>query len=100
MKTKNTIEDADDVKIDALTKSKILELMEEKPQVENERVFYMKLKQAQLGMVYKRDREIMKRVSQGQVIRVVNLISANPQEREKYIRASMPEIALLPNIEG
>lgn len=99
MKQKTTIEDADDKKIDELVRTRARELMELKPSEDTERVFYMKLKQAQFGSTYRRDREIMKRVMQGQVIRVVGMISNNPEEREKYIRASMPEIALTPLLE-
>jgi hypothetical protein len=98
MKNKKTIsvDDADDRKIDELVKTRARELMELEPSEDNERIFYMKLKQAQFGSTYRRDREIMKRVMSGQVIRVVGMISNNPEERKKYIFASMPEINLLP----
>lgn len=53
------------------------------------------LDQAKLGMAFVRDREIMKRVSTGQTIRVINLVAVDSDERKKYIEASMPEIPLL-----
>jgi len=63
---------------------------------EDKDIFFMKMQQARLGMVYKRDREIMKRVTSGQTIRVINLITSNEAEKRRYIEATMPDITLLP----
>lgn len=54
--------------------------------------FNIKLKQAKLGMEYIRDREIMKRIQQGQAIRIINFISTDNDERKRYIKASMPNM--------
>lgn len=89
-----------DKEIDTLTKQKVLELLKETPNKDNKDEFFMTLQQAKLGMLYKRDREIMKRVSNSQVIRVVTLISNNEEERKKYIKASMPTITNLMLPEG
>lgn len=63
-------------------------------------IFYMRLDQAKLGMAYIRDREVMKRISAGQTLRVVNLIASNTEERQRYIKASMPEFSVVEMIEG
>lgn len=57
--------------------------------------FHKCLDQAKLGMTFVRDREIMKRVSAGQTIRVINLVAVDSEERMKYIKASMPEMKVL-----
>jgi len=77
-----------------LVDQRMLEILECKPEKMKKDIFYMKLSQAKLGMTYIRDRDIMKRVNSGQMIRIVNLIASDPKERENYIRASMPEITL------
>ena len=33
-----------------------------------------------------------KRIEQGQIMRIINMITDNPKEREKYIRNSMPKL--------
>jgi hypothetical protein len=70
------------------------------PELIKKDIFYMKLDQAKLGMAYIRDREIMKRISSSQTLRVVNLISSNAVERQKYIKASMSELSVVQLIEG
>lgn len=77
-----------------LVDQRMLEMLECKPEKMKKDIFYMKLSQAKLGMTYIRDREIMKRVNSGQMIRIVNLITSNPEERANYIKASMPEMTL------
>jgi len=77
-----------------LVDQRMLEMLECKPEKMKKDIFYMKLSQAKLGMTYIRDRDIMKRVNSGQMIRIVNLIASNPEERANYIKASMPEITL------
>lgn len=89
MEKKN--ETGDDIQL--LTDQRVREMLECKPEKTEKEIFYMKLNQAKLGMVYVRDREVMKRISSGHMIRVINLITSNDEEREKYVRASMPEIA-------
>lgn len=89
------MEDELDVKIEALTKQRVQELLEMTPSKSQKDVFYMKMEQARLGMLYKRDSEIMKRVSKSQVIRVISLVTLNQEERQKYLKASMPELVML-----
>ena len=90
------------------TIDEIRDLMDEKvksillcdPEKMKRDIFYMKLDQAKLGMVYTRDRELMKRVNSGQMIRVVNLITTSPVERKAYLEATMPELSVVDQIEG
>ena len=42
-------------------------------------------------------REMMKRISQGQYIRVFNLISGDKEELQRYVEISMPGV--IPKIE-
>jgi len=83
-------EDIDEIK--TLVDSRVRELLLCEPEAVKKEVFYMRLNQAKLGMTYVHDREVMKRINSGQMIRVINFITSNPKEREGYIRASMPEV--------
>ena len=80
--------------IQKLVDQRVVEMLKCKPEKIEKDIFYMKLSQTKLGMNYIRDREIMKRVNSGQMIRIVNLIASDPKERAEYIKASMPEITL------
>lgn len=82
-------------KIDELIDQKVYTILESEPDETNLKLFYARLNQAKLGMAYKRDRELMKRVSSGQVIRIIGLIAESPEEKKKYILASMPEVKML-----
>lgn len=88
----------DDVK--KLMDKRVKELLECNPEKIKKEIFYMKLDQAKLGMVYIKDREIMKRISSGQMIRMISFISTDIDERKKYIEASMPEVSVIKQIEG
>jgi len=77
-----------------IVEDRVRDMLQCNPEDVNKDIFYMKLSQTKLGMTYIRDREIMKRVNSGQMIRVVNLISTSAEERAKYIKASMPEVHL------
>ena len=46
-------------------------------------------------MVFLRDREISKRIENGQYIRVIALISNDKDERKKYMEITMPNVKLL-----
>ncbi len=81
---------ADEIQI--LTDQRVKEILECEPETTKKEFFYMKLNQAKLGMVYIRDREIMKRINSGQMIRVINFITSDEKERKAYIQASMPEL--------
>jgi len=91
-KEKNMDQDRQD--LHDLVDQRVLEMLECKPEKMDKDIFYMKLSQTKLGMTYIRDRDIMKRVNSGQMIRIVNLIASDPKERANYIKASMPEITL------
>lgn len=83
--------------IQTLTDQCVKDMLNCKPESVKKEIFYMKLNQAKLGMVYIRDREIMKRINSGQMIRVIQFISSDAKERENYIKASIPELS--PQIE-
>lgn len=78
--------------IRTLTDNKVRDILKCEPENVDKNIFYMKLNQAKLGMVYIRDREIMKRVGNGQMIRVINFITSNEDEKASYIKATMPEL--------
>ncbi len=82
--------------IEKLTEQRILEALKfdrlETP--EDERNFQAKLMQGKLGMTYTRDREIMKRIQNGQALRVITLVSSDSEERKEYIKASMPHMLI------
>ena len=81
--------------ISELVDQRVHDILEADVEQMDDSVFMKKLNQAKIGMVYVRDREIMKRVTAGHMIRVINLISTNPEEKEQYIKATMPEIAIV-----
>jgi len=81
--------------INELTLKRVEEFMEQDTSKVEKEEFSKCLDQAKLGMTFVRDREIMKRVSAGQTIRVINLVAVDSKERKKYIETSMPEMQLL-----
>ncbi len=81
-----------EIEIREITDKKVLEFMKLNPDKVELDSFRAKLEQAKLGMVFTRDREMMKRISQGQQIRVFNLISTDKAEMQRYIEVSMPEV--------
>lgn len=89
--TNNCIEE----NINRLTLEKVEAFMKQDASKIEKDDFHKCLDQAKLGMTFVRDREIMKRVSAGQTIRVINLVAIDSEERMKYIKASMPEMQLL-----
>lgn len=80
-----------------LTDKRVRELMIADPAAIDSDTFRNMLDQAKIGMTYIRDREMMKRIQQGQIIRVVSFISQNQEERAEYIKVSMPN--LVPELE-
>jgi len=50
------------------------------------------VQQIKLGLNYKRDVSMAKRIEKGQMLQIINMITTNPKEREKYIRNSMPKL--------
>lgn len=81
--------------LDEIIEQKALEIMQEPIREDNLKTFYAKLNQAKFGMSWKRDREMMQRINTGQDIRVITLISKDPQQRQEYIEMTMPRFKLL-----
>jgi hypothetical protein len=54
--------------------------------------FEMQAQKAKVGMTYERDRRMAESIAAGQVIRVVHMISSTPEEKARYIKASMPKL--------
>lgn len=79
-----------------LTNRRVKELLEIDATIVKPEEFDIRLQQAKIGMIYVRDREIMKRVNSGQMIRVITLITQDPATRKDYITAAMPEFKALP----
>lgn len=65
--------------------------------LKDEGVFERKMSAIKLAMQHIRDREIMKRISQGQQIRIFNVITDNPEQFKEYVDASMPQ--MIPKIQ-
>jgi hypothetical protein len=78
-----------------LTDKRVRELLELNPSDVDTDTFRNMLDQAKIGMVYIRDREMMKRIQQGQIIRVVSFISQDMEERKKYVEITMPQFGSL-----
>lgn len=95
MELRQMVKDKDNKQdMQKLVDQRVREMLECNVEKMKKDIFYMKLSQTKLGMGYIHDRDIMKRVNSGQMIRIVNLIASNPEERANYIKASMPEITL------
>ena len=80
-----------------LMEKRVKELLEVEADKIDSETFKNQLDQAKLGMIYIRDREMMKRIEQGQMIRVVSFISGDLEERRKYIEISMPQMIPIEN---
>jgi len=87
---KNNIDEIRD-----LMDKKVKEVLLCDPEKMKRDIFYMKLDQAKLGMVYTRDRELMKRVNSGQMIRMINVITTDPVEKRRYLEATNPELSVV-----
>lgn len=79
-----------------LADKRVKELLEVNPETVDQDTFQNMLNQAKVGMFYIRDREMMKRIEQGQIIRVVGFVTDDVVERKKYIEITMPK--LIPQI--
>lgn len=91
MEKKNNIE----IKIRQKTEKIVLDVLELNPKLTPDNIFEKKTQQAKIGMVFLRDREISKRIENGQYIRVIALISNDKDERKKYMEITMPNVKLL-----
>lgn len=72
------------------TEQLIIEMLDSDFEKTDRDEFEMKLQATRTAMVHLRDREMMKRISQGQNLRIFNLISTNPEQLREYIEVSMP----------
>lgn len=80
--------------IQKLMENRVMEFLESDPKTIDTEVFNKMMNQSKIGMAYVRDRELMKRINSGQVIRVINLITTDPSEKQRYIERSMPELQI------
>ena len=94
---KQTEEKELDKEIKEITDKKVLDFMKLNPDKIDQDTFNNLLQQTKVGMIFVRDREMMKRISQGQYIRVFNLISGDKEELQRYVEISMPGV--IPKIE-
>ncbi len=81
-----------DIEVKEITNKKVLEFMKVNPEKVDLDTFRARLEQVKLGMVFVRDREMMKRISQAQYIRVFNLVANDKDELQRYVEISMPEV--------
>jgi len=86
--------------IENLVEEKVKELLLCDPNEIEKDIFYMRATQTKIGMTYSRDRAIMKRVSSGQMIRMINFITTDPSEKKAYLSATIPEFSVVSQIEG
>lgn len=99
MERKKEKKNADD-EIENLVEEKVKELLLCDPNEIEKDIFYMKATQTKIGMTYSRDKAIMKRVSSGQMIRMINFITTDPSEKKAYLTATIPEFSVVNQIEG
>jgi thymidylate synthase len=84
-----------ELSVEELTENKVKEVLEYETEVMTEqkaRTFAAKVQQAKIGMTFNRDRNQNKRIEQGQILRIITMITTDPKEREKYIKSSMPKL--------
>jgi len=56
--------------------------------------FEVRVKQANVGLSYNRDTAMNERIKQGQMLRIIGMISTDPEVREQYIRDTQPSLPL------
>jgi len=93
--SKGKDESIEDKEIQDLTTKLVKDLLKLKASKISGEEFDKLIRQANLGMRFVRDREMMKRISSSQFIRVITLVSSDMDERKKYIEASLPDIPFL-----
>ena len=72
------------------TEKKLLLFIKTNPNTGDQSTFDNMQRQVEQGMKFLRDREMMRRITQGQQIRVFNLISTDAKELKEYIQVTMP----------
>jgi predicted aldo/keto reductase-like oxidoreductase len=60
----------------------------------NMEVFQKRMNYVKTASGYVQAREVMRRISQSQQIRVFTLVTENPEEMKKYIEVSMPQMLI------
>jgi len=81
--------------VDELTEMKVKEVLLYETEVMTEqqnRTFTAKERQAKIGMTFVREKNQNRRIENGQVLRVITMITNDPKMREQYIRKSMPKL--------
>ena len=88
--------DASDIK--TMTERRLQELLAIDPAAKGFQMehFTVKSIQAKIGMRYLFDRDIMARIQQSQMLRVIDFISKDSEERKGYILAAMPKMLPAP----
>jgi len=81
--------------VNELTEMKVKEVLLYETEVMTEqqnRTFTAKERQAKIGMTFVREKNQNRRIENGQVLRVITMITNDPKMREQYIRKSMPKL--------
>lgn len=47
---------------------------------------------AKVGMTYERDKMLAERIAEGNVIRVVHMITTDPEEKKQYLKSAAPRL--------
>lgn len=81
-----------DDEIRTKTDLKVKEFIDIDPSKIDGETFSNIMNQAKMGMTFVRDREMMKRITNGQGIRVFNLVSTDKEELKGYIKSTMPKL--------
>ena len=98
MKQKLSMDDVDD-QVKKITQEKVLEFLHADASRRNDEEMMWLMNQAKVGMAFTRDREMTQRIQQGQVLRVINLVSTDKEEILDYIQMSVPEINIVKRLE-
>lgn len=78
-------------RIKDLTDKRVLEFLSMTVNTKNVAQFHAKMDQAKLGLLAIREREVARRIQNGQSLRVISMISTDTEERREYIEVSMPK---------
>lgn len=78
------------------TEELIIEMLDSNFASTDKDEFDMKLQATRTAMVHLRDREMMKRISQAQTIRLVNVYYGkdNFEAKQEYLDATMPQLTI------
>lgn|SRR3990167_11318233 len=87
--------DKEEMELRELVDNKVKQVLKVNAKSIDRDEFVTMAEQAKIGMVYLRDREMMKRIQSGQIIRMATFINVSPEMREEYARVAMPQLAEL-----